>query len=215
MQDIYESVINSTGRKGYGSQSYSGLSKRLYPLLMSSIFSAKTSLPFKTILEGLNDFSMAELRSSEAQAVFIETFLRKLYSYMLGQKLADELRLFVVIDEAHRVCISSEGELSLPGRLVSEGRKYGIGIITSNQMAKSLDRAIVANSAVTFAFYQREPQECEYMASLIAGGADYYRREAVRTALRNIGQFQCIVLTSRNKEPVLVEVIPVWKNEGG
>jgi len=213
MQDIYESVTNSTGRKGHGSQSYSGLSKRLYPLLMSSIFSAKTSLPFRTILEGLNDFSMAELRSSEAQAVFIETFLRKLYSYMLGQKLADGLRLFVVIDEAHRVCISSEGELSLPGRLVSEGRKYGIGIITSNQMAKSLDRAIVANSAVTFAFYQREPQECEYMASLIAGGADYYRREAVRTALRNIGQFQCIVLTSMKAEPMLVEVIPLWKDK--
>jgi len=213
MQDVYESVANSTGRRGHGSQSYSGLSKRLYPLLVSSAFSAKTSLPFSTILNGLNDFSMAELRSSEAQAVFIETFLRKLYSHMLGQKLADGLRLFVVIDEAHRVCISSGEELSLPGRLVCEGRKYGVGVITSNQMAKSLDRSIVANSAVTFAFYQREPQECEYMASLIAGGADCYRREAVRAALRNMGQFRCIALTSRTREPVLVEVEPLWASK--
>ncbi|MCX6775926.1 MAG: hypothetical protein NT130_03710 [Candidatus Micrarchaeota archaeon] len=51
------------------------------------------------------------------------------------------------------------------------------------------------------------------MASLIAGGADYYRREAVRTALRNIGQFQCIVLTSMKAEPTLVEVIPLWKDK--
>jgi len=211
MQDVYECINESMSRKGHGGQSYAGLSKRLYPLLMSNVFSAKTTFPFSRVLEGLNDFSMAELGSSEAQALFIETFLRKLHSHMLSQKLSDGLKLFAVIDEAHRVCISSENELSLPGRLVSEGRKYGVGIVTSNQMAKNLDRAIIANSALTFAFYQREPQECEYMASLLAGGTDFERREVVRSKLRNLKQFECIVLTSATREPVLVEVAPLWK----
>jgi len=215
MQDVYDCINESMSRKGHGGQSYAGLSKRLYPLLMSNIFSAKTTIPFREVLDGLNDFSIAELGSSEAQALFIETFLRKLYSHMLSQKLADGLRLFAVIDEAHRVCISEGEELSLPGRLVSEGRKYGVGIITSNQMAKNLDRAIIANSAVTFAFYQREPQECEYMTSLIAGGTDYERREVVRSAMRNLKQFECIALTSRLREPVLVGVTPLWRNRGG
>ncbi|MEM3690763.1 MAG: hypothetical protein QXZ40_03505, partial [Candidatus Micrarchaeia archaeon] len=132
-------------------------------------------------------------------------------SYMLSQKLADETRLFVVIDEAHRVCIADGSELSLPGRIVSEGRKYGVGVITSNQMVKSIDRAIVANSAVTFAFYQREPEEFDYVAKLLAGGEEYEREEAVRSMLRNLKQFQCIALTSREREPTVVE-IPSWKN---
>lgn len=214
MQDVYDCVTSTSG-SGHGKQSYAGLRKRLYPLLMSKVFSSKTSVPFRRVLEGLNDFSIAELGSSEAQALFIETFLRKLYTYMLSQKLAEGLRMFVVIDEAHRVCISSESELSLPGKLVCEGRKYGVGIITSNQMAKNLDRAIIANSAVTFAFYQREPQECEYMTSLLAGGTDYERREVVRSALRNLKQFECIALTSSVREPVIVEVTPLWKERGG
>lgn len=211
MRDVYDCIAESMGGKGSSRQSYAGLSKRLYPLLMSNVFSARTTLPFRKILEGLNDFSMAELGSSEAQALFVETFLRKLYSYMLSQKLADGIRLFVVIDEAHRVCISEGEELSLPGRLVSEGRKYGVGIITSNQMAKNLDRAIIANSAVTFAFYQREPQECEYMTSLIAGGTDNERREVVRSRMRNLRQFECIALTSVAREPLVVEVMPLWR----
>jgi DNA helicase HerA-like ATPase len=211
MQDVYDCISESMSRKGHGGQSYAGLSKRLYPLMIGGIFSAKTTLPFRMILEGLNDFSIAELGSSEAQALFIETFLRKLYSHMLSQKLCEGLRLFAVIDEAHRVCISGAGELSLPGRLVSEGRKYGVGIITSNQMAKNLDRAIIANSAVTFAFYQREPEEGEYITSLIAGGTDYERREVVRSAIRNLKRFECIALTSKGMEPVLVRVIPAWK----
>lgn len=208
MQDVYDCISESLGVRGHR-QGYSCLSKRLYPLMMGGMFSAKTTLPFSTVLDGLNDFSIAELGSSEAQAVFIETFLRKLYTHMLSQKLTDRLRLFAVIDEAHRVCISSPGELSLPGRLVSEGRKYGLGIITSNQMAKSLDRAIVANSAVTFAFYQREPEEHEYMTNLIAGGDDYGRRAAVARALRNLKQFECIALASNEMEPVFVRVEPV------
>ncbi|NYZ78977.1 ATP-binding protein [Candidatus Micrarchaeota archaeon] len=206
MQDVYDCIDESM--KGRGRQGYSGLSKRLYPLMRGDVFSAKTTLPFSTILDGLNDFSIAELGSSEAQALFIETFLRKLYTYMLSQKLTDRMRLFAVIDEAHRVCISSPEELSLPGRLVSEGRKYGLGIITSNQMVKSLDRAIVANSAVTFAFYQREPEECDYMTDLISGGVDYERRKEVGRALRNLKQFECIVLTSNDAEPVVVKVAP-------
>jgi len=208
MQDVYDCINESMGR-GHGRQGYSGLSKRLYPLMRGDIFSAKTTLPFSTILEGLNDFSIAELGSSEAQALFIETFLRKLYTHMLSQKLTHRLRLFAVIDEAHRVCISSPGELSLPGRLVSEGRKYGLGIITSNQMAKSLDRSIIANSAVAFAFYQREPEEHDYITNLIAGGNDYDRRDVVGKAMRNLKQFECIALTSNEMEPVVVRIMPV------
>lgn len=208
MQEVYDCIDESIGMRGHGRQGYSGLSKRLYPLMVGDVFSSKTTLPFSTILDGLNDFSIAELGSSEAQALFIETFLRKLYTYMLSQKLTDKLRLFAVIDEAHRVCVSSPEELSLPGKLVSEGRKYGLGIITSNQMAKNLDRAIIANSAVTFAFYQREPEECEYMTSLIAGGVDYDRKREVSRAMRELRQFECIALTSKEAEPVVVRVAP-------
>jgi len=95
--------------------------------------------------------------------------------------------------------------------LVAEGRKYGVGIITSNQMAKSLDRSIIGNSSVTFAFHQKEPQEEEYVSNLLAGGAERSRRVEVRIALRNLKQFEALVLTSKIRNPLKIRVKPIWK----
>ena len=145
--------------------------------------------------------------------MFIETFLRKLYSFMLGQKLVRGVRLYILIDEAHKVCISNSKGMSLPGRLVAEGRKYGIGIITANQMAKGLDRSIVGNSAMTFAFHQKEPEEEAYVSNLLAGGSENSRREAVRTELRYLKQFEALAITSKIRNPVKIRITPIWETE--
>ena len=212
MSDICEEIEKKIKNyKGQGKQSLVSLSKRFYPLLLTDVFSAKTTIPFCELIKKSSDFALAELKNTEAQAVFIETFLRKLYNYMLSQDLTHGVKLYVLIDEAHKVCISNSNELSLPGRLVSEGRKYGIGIITSNQMAKSLDRAIVANSATTFGFYQKEPHEVEYITSLISCGNDNFRKDAVRSALRNLKQFEAMVITSKMRDPLIIKIEPIWE----
>jgi hypothetical protein len=212
MRDIIKRVEKKLDNsKGQGKQSLASLSKRLYPLLLTNVFSARTTIPFCELIKKSSDFTLADLKNTEAQAVFIETFLRKLYNYMLSQNLTQEVKLYVLIDEAHKVCISNSNELSLPGRLVSEGRKYGIGIITSNQMARSLDRAIVANSAVTFGFYQKEPREVEYISSIISCGNDNFRKNAVISALRNLKQFEAIMITSKLRDPLIIKIEPIWE----
>ncbi|MFH0817730.1 MAG: ATP-binding protein [Candidatus Micrarchaeota archaeon] len=212
MRDLAESItLSLNNAKNAKNQSLLGLSKRMYSTLMCSAFSNKTTVPFLDVVSTPCDFTLGDLRSSEAQALFIETFLRKLYSYMLSQELVNRVGLYILIDEAHKVCISNSKGISLPGRLVAEGRKYGVGIITSNQMAKSLDRSIIGNSSVTFAFHQKEPQEEEYVSNLLAGGAERSRRVEIRIALRNLKQFEALVLTSKIRNPVKIRVKPIWK----
>jgi hypothetical protein len=42
-------------------------------------------------------------------------------------------------------------------------------------------------------------------------GNDYERKAAVSRAMRSLKQFECIAITSKEKEPVLVKVTPVGK----
>jgi len=186
---------------------------RLNSLTHTGVFSAETTIPFREVVSQPTSFALADLRNSESQALFIDVFLRKLYDYMVGAGMGGGVRLFVLIDEAHRVCAARGGEMSYAGVIASEARKYGIGLITSNQMMRDLDKAVIGNSAVTFAFYQKEPEEQSYVAKLLSGGSEGGRMLRVREALRSLDVFQCIAITSKRRDPVLIEVKPPWKRK--
>ena len=142
--------------------------------------------------------ALGGLGTSEAQAVYIESFLRKVYESMLAGEKHSGTRLFLVIEEAGKL-----GEGSILSRLVAEGRKYGIGIMAVAQRAKSLDRDIRSNAELTIAFYQREPEELNYVANLIASGNELNRFVAVKWAMRNLGRGSAVVSRSRG-EPQIV-----------
>ncbi len=77
-------------------------------------------------------------------------------------------RFYIVVDEAEKL-----EDSPTVARLVAEGRKYGIGVIAISQRAKALDKEIRSNAATIIAFGQREPEEQNYVANLIAGGNEY------------------------------------------
>jgi len=153
------------------------------------------SIDIGKLLHERSIFALSSLHTSEAQAIYIEGFLRKLYSYILSNKHVGEL--YIVIDEIEKL-----GQSSILARLANEGRKYGIGIIAIAQHAKSVEKSIRGNASTVLAFYQREPEELNYVANMIAGGNELDRFIEVKKELRKLRQGHAIALTTSNVELV-------------
>ncbi len=140
---------------------------------------------------------LSGLHTTEAQSVYMEGFLRSVYADMLTRR-PDGRRLFLVIDEAEKL-----GENPMLGKLAAEGRKYGVGIVAVSQRAKELDRSMLGNAALFLSFYQREPEELNYVANYIAGGNELGRFIEVKKALRSLRCGDAIVTDSLH-EPYIV-----------
>ncbi len=168
---------------------------RLTPL---SAAAHSRSVKVDELMKGRSVFALSRLGTSEAQAVYIESFLRKIYEAMLAGDKRPRARFFIVVEEAGKL-----GEGSMLARLVAEGRKYGIGIMVVAQRAKSLDREIRSNAELLMAFYQREPEELNYVANMIASGNELNRFVAVKRAMRNLGMGSAIVSRSRGEPQVV------------
>lgn len=164
---------------------------RLTPLTASA---HSKNVKVEEIMKGRSVLALSGLGTSEAQAVYIESFLRKIYEAMLAGEKRRSPRLFVVVEEAGKL-----GEGSMLARLAAEGRKYGIGVIVVAQRAKSLDREIRSNAELLIAFYQREPEELNYVANLIASGNELNRFIAVKWAMRNLGRGSALASRSRGE----------------
>lgn len=172
-----------------------GISRRL-SIIDIGAFSRST--PMEKVISGNSIFLLSGLHSSEAQSVYVEGFLRKVYGRMLLMEKSASPRFYVVIDEAEKL-----GQKSIVGKIAAEGRKYGIGLIVMAQRAKSIDREIRANSALFMAFYQREPEELNYVANLVAGGNELNRFVEVKKAIRGLGRGSAIISDSHERNPVI------------
>ncbi len=140
--------------------------------------------------------AMSSIHTNEAQAIYIEGILRKIYANMTARR--GERPFYIIVDEAEKLEASN-----IIARLAAEGRKYGIGIIAIAQRAKSVTSSIRSNSSVMIAFCQREPEELNYLANAIAAGNELNRFVEVKKALRNLRRGTAIVARS-GAEPVIV-----------
>ncbi|MGA3020698.1 MAG: ATP-binding protein [Candidatus Micrarchaeales archaeon] len=150
------------------------------------------------VMRSRSIFALSHLHMPEAQVVYIESMLKKIYSMMLSGNKGPG-KFYIVIDEAEKLQSSA-----VVARLVAEGRKYGIGMIAISQRVKALDKEIRSNTSTVIAFSQKEPEEQNYVANLIAGGNEYNRFMEVRKALRNLGRGQALVQAYGIRNPVVV-----------
>jgi DNA phosphorothioation-dependent restriction protein DptH len=142
--DVLEAVLDHMA-EDHGVQ-VRNLQVRLQPLFKSGIFRTEgVSFAFDELFEqtsvilmtsGIRDLMMAASR-------FI---LEKIYSTMLMRGVAKQLRLMVVIDEAHKLC-GDETIISL----VKEARKYGLGLILSSQETRDFHPSVFANTGTLIA----------------------------------------------------------------
>lgn len=147
-------------------------------------------------------FLLSGLHTNEAQSIYMEGFLRRIYSSMLSRGVAGRKGMFyVVIDEAQKL-----GENPILGRIAAEGRKYGIGIVAISQRAKPVDKDLRSNASMLMSFRMREPEELNYVANFIAGGNEHGRFMQVKKYLRNLGVGYAMVSGSRFRNPIVVRL---------
>lgn len=142
--DILEAVLDHMANDH--SAQVRNLQVRLQPLFKSGIFRTQgVAFAFDELFEqtsvvlmtsGIRDLMLAASR-------FI---LEKIYSAMLMKGITKQLRLMVVIDEAHKLC-GDETIISL----VKEARKYGLGLILSSQETRDFHPSVFANTGTLIA----------------------------------------------------------------
>lgn len=142
--DMLEAVLDHMAQD-HGTQ-VRNLQIRLQPLFKSGIFQQqKVSFTFDQLFQrtsvilmtsGIKDLMLAASR-------FI---LEKVYMTMLMQGVTKQLRIMVVIDEAHKLC-GDETIISL----VKEARKYGLGLILSSQETRDFHPSVFANTGTLVA----------------------------------------------------------------
>ncbi|QKV78062.1 DUF87 domain-containing protein [Amycolatopsis sp. Hca4] len=85
-----------------------------------------------------------------AAAAFV---LRKVYQEMFHWGKSSELRLAVVLDEAHRLA----KDVTLP-KIMKEGRKYGVAVVVASQGVDDFHRDVLGNAGTKVAFRCNFPQ---------------------------------------------------------
>ena len=173
---------------------------RLTPL--ANNFGSDNGIEMSEIESGIVSFSLAGLRSEEAQLIYINELLRRLYARMKSMAKERGVSMYIVIDEAQYII--SESDSQIVKKITEEGRKYGIGVIIATHMASRLPKEIIANASTFITFYSREPQEVNYIANVMSEGIAEKAYE-VRKMLQSLRQNEAMVISCSIRDPCVVE----------
>jgi DNA phosphorothioation-dependent restriction protein DptH len=111
--------------------------------------------------------------------------LRKVYREMFGWGQTRELRLAVVLDEAHRLA----KDVTLP-KIMKEGRKYGVAVVVASQGVDDFHRDVLSNAGTKVAFRCNFPQ-----SRTVAGFLRGREGQDMSRALEQLGVGQAYVST--------------------
>jgi len=135
-------------------QKVRNVAARCRPLLEMDLFKAPTvkSDLLAQIRQGLV-IDLHDLMSETLQLAAGAFVLRKLYRDMFTWGQASQLRLAIVLDEAHRLA----KDVTLP-KLMKEGRKYGISVVVASQGLSDFHADILGNAGTKVIFRTNYPE---------------------------------------------------------
>jgi len=110
----------------------------------------ETSLNFGELLKKNTVFQLKHAPSDEIKKVVTELMLSKLIQYSYNLKQTKKLRLYCIIDEAHRMAYPG----SPVDTLFREGRKYGMGIILASQRSSDFNEVLLSNAGTIITLKQ-------------------------------------------------------------
>ena len=126
---------------------------RLLPLTDFGLFNPQLDSVFDPRGGGnglIVDVSQLGLESVQiAASAFV---LRKIFKEMFKWEQSHELRLAVILDEAHRLA----KDRTLP-RLMKEGRKYGVSVVVASQGVDDFHKDVLGNAGVKIVFRTNFP----------------------------------------------------------
>ncbi len=108
-------------------------------------FARKSTLDLDALLNGFVCVDLHSLPSEENRGLAAQAILQYAKERMRAQELGNqEIRLFIVADEAWKIARDGRSELIAIAR---EGRKYSFGLIVASQNPLDVHKDILANAA--------------------------------------------------------------------
>ena len=153
------------------------LKYRIEPLFENNIFvSGEGSVSINDILSKNSIIDLSKLHTPELMKSVARFVLQAVYNRMLADGPSKSIKLYVVIDEAHK--LSYDQTLT---DLIREARKYGVGFILASQSVRDFATVVFENMGTKIAL-QLEGEDAKFMAENI-GATDKTSKEAVLSML--------------------------------
>lgn len=149
------------------------LKYRIEPLFENNIFvSGTNSISIAEILKQNSVINLSTLHTPELMKSVARFVLQAIYNRMLAEGPSKKIKLYVVIDEAHK--LSYDQTLT---DLIREARKYGVGFILASQSVRDFATVVFENMGTKIAL-QLEGEDAKFMAENF-GATDRNSKEAV------------------------------------
>ncbi|MEZ0447372.1 ATP-binding protein [Cellulomonas sp. ICMP 17802] len=127
---------------------------RLQPFTDFGLFDEASTDRFAVLTPERNGWvvDLSKLGLEEVQRFGASFLLRRVYREMFGWQQNGQMKLAVVLDEAHRMA----RDVTLP-KIMKEGRKYGASVIVASQNVDDFHKEVLSNAGTKIAFRTNFP----------------------------------------------------------
>jgi hypothetical protein len=183
------------------------LNLRVQPLFETGVFPDNPDpRRFGVILEEPHVLRLSNLATPELMVAVSRFVLQKIYSDMLAKGPTQAIRVFAVVDEAHK--LSYEETLT---ELIREARKYGVGILLASQSVKDFDR-IVFDMVGTKIALQLEGDDAKVMSENL-GLVDKHERDIARQIILNQAPHIALIRSNHFEPYIQLETVPFYRKK--
>lgn len=181
------------------------LNLRIQPLFETGVFLENADpRGFEAVLQEPHVLRLSNLATPELMVAVSRFVLQKIYADMLAKGPSNTMRVFAVVDEAHK--LSYEETLT---ELIREARKYGVGILLASQSVKDFDR-VVFDMVGTKIALQLEGDDAKVMSENL-GLIDKHERDIARQVILNQAPHRALIRNNHFEPYIQAEVTPFWK----
>ena len=181
------------------------LKYRIEPLFENNIFvSGDGSFSISEILDHNSIINLSTLPTPEIMKSVARFVLQSVYNRMLTEGPSREIKLYVIIDEAHK--LSYDQTLT---DLIREARKYGVGFVLASQSVRDFATIVFENMGTKIAL-QLEGEDAKYMAENF-GVTDRGTKEGVMKLLPSQEPMRALIRSNHFEPYAQVDIIPFHK----
>lgn len=181
------------------------LKYRIEPLFENNIFvSGEGSVSINGILNKNSIIDLSKLHTPELMKSVARFVLQAVYNRMLADGPSKSIKLYVVIDEAHK--LSYDQTLT---DLIREARKYGVGFILASQSVRDFATVVFENMGTKIAL-QLEGEDAKFMADNF-GATDKNSKDAVLSMLPSQKPLRALIRNNHFEPFAQVDIKPFYE----
>lgn len=181
------------------------LKYRIEELFENNVFtSPDEGFSISEILNQNSIINLSTLPTSELMKSVARFVLQSVYNRMLSEGPSKEIKLYVVIDEAHK--LSYDQTLT---ELIREARKYGVGFILASQSVRDFDTVVFENMGTKIAL-QLEGETAKFMAENF-GVMDRTIKESVMRMLPIQKNMRALIRNNHYEPFAQVDIVPFFE----